>query len=202
MSDWTEFTEAVPWFLNDDAVVKVGKRRAPRGFSPAAAKLFPRLAELLAMGSVTDVSVDGIAYELVAWNSFGGDRFGWLCLRRRQQCLGVFMRTIEICLHLLGASSNVSTPQSALARPAPDGHRQSSAARRVSADLLRSFATTWSPPERCVPPAAREVLHDFAGELFRRWSPQRWAESPVPEFSGMAFGSPSACAASVDPQIA
>jgi hypothetical protein len=80
MNDWTEFTEAVPWFLNDDAVVKVGKRRAPRAFSPAAAKLFPRLAELLAMGSVMDVSVDGIAYELVAWTSSDGDRFGWLCL--------------------------------------------------------------------------------------------------------------------------
>ena len=81
MNDWVEFTEAVPWFLNRDAAVEVATRRKTRTLSPLAATLFPPLAKLLAMGSVTEVSVNGRQYELVAWDSTNGHRFGWLCLR-------------------------------------------------------------------------------------------------------------------------
>jgi hypothetical protein len=81
MSDWTAFTEAVPWFLDRDAAVEVATGRKTRTLWPLAATLFPTLAKLLALGSVTDVSVNGTQYELVAWDSTHGDRFGWLCLR-------------------------------------------------------------------------------------------------------------------------
>jgi hypothetical protein len=80
MSDWAAFVEAVPWFLDRDAAVEVGTRRKTRPLSPLAATLFPHLAELLAMASVTDVSVNGGRYELLAWDSSDGDRLGWLCL--------------------------------------------------------------------------------------------------------------------------
>jgi hypothetical protein len=80
MNDWTAFTEAVPWFLDRDAAVEVGPRRRTRTLSPLAATLFPPLAELLATAAVTRVSVNGILYELLAWDSSDGDRFGWLCL--------------------------------------------------------------------------------------------------------------------------
>jgi hypothetical protein len=80
MSDWAAFAESIPWFLDPDAVVQVATRRLPRTLSPLAATLFPRLAELLAMASVTDVSVNGARYELVAWGSSDGGRLGWLCL--------------------------------------------------------------------------------------------------------------------------
>ena len=80
MSDWAAFTEAVPWFLDRDAAVEVTTRRETRTLSPVAATLFPHLAKLLAMASVTDVSVKGARYELLAWDSPEGNRVGWLCL--------------------------------------------------------------------------------------------------------------------------
>jgi hypothetical protein len=80
MSDWAAFTEAVPWFLNRDAALAVARRRESRALSSIAATLFPQLAELLSMASVTDVSVNGARYDLLAWDSSEGDRLGWLCL--------------------------------------------------------------------------------------------------------------------------
>jgi hypothetical protein len=79
MKDWDVFTEAVPWFLDRNAAVEVGAGRKTRALSSLGATLFPSLAKLLAMGSVTDVCVDGTQFELVAWDSTNGDRFGWLC---------------------------------------------------------------------------------------------------------------------------
>jgi hypothetical protein len=80
MSDWAAFTEAIPWFLNQGAAVKVDTRHETRSLSPLVGSLFPALAELLALASFTDVSVNDTRYELVAWDSSDGDRFGWLCL--------------------------------------------------------------------------------------------------------------------------
>jgi hypothetical protein len=80
MSDWAAFSEAVPWFLDPGADVQVVPRQLPSTLPPLAATLFPRLAELLAMATVTDVSINGARYELVAWDSADGDRMGWLCL--------------------------------------------------------------------------------------------------------------------------
>jgi hypothetical protein len=62
MSDWAAFTEAVPWFLDQDADVEVATRRKTGTLSPLVTTLFPSLAELLAMASVTDVSVNGTRY--------------------------------------------------------------------------------------------------------------------------------------------
>jgi hypothetical protein len=80
MSDWTAFTEAVPWFLERNAAVEVSAARKTRTLSPPVATLYPRLAELLAKASITDVSVNGTRYELLGWDSEDGDRLGWLCL--------------------------------------------------------------------------------------------------------------------------
>jgi len=80
MSDWAAFTEAVPWFLDRDAAVEVSASRKTRTLPPSAATLYPRLAELFAKASITDVSVNGTRYELLAWDSLHDDRLGWLCL--------------------------------------------------------------------------------------------------------------------------
>src|SRR5260370_5593073 len=80
MSDWATFTESVPWFLNRDAVVNISAPRKRHALSPSAAALFPHLGKLLAKASVTDISVNGASYELLAWGSRDGDRMGWLCL--------------------------------------------------------------------------------------------------------------------------
>jgi hypothetical protein len=80
MSDWAAFADAVPWFLDQDAAVEVAALGRRRALSPLPATLFPHLAKLLAMASVTDVSVNGTRYELLGWDSPRGDRLGWLCL--------------------------------------------------------------------------------------------------------------------------
>jgi hypothetical protein len=80
ISDWAVFTEAVPCFLDRSAVVEVTTRRTTGALSELAATLFPHLADLLAKAAVTDVSVNGRRYELLAWDSPDGDRLGWLCL--------------------------------------------------------------------------------------------------------------------------
>jgi hypothetical protein len=80
MSDWAAFTEAVPWFVDRAGAVEVSSGRKRRALSPSAAALFPRLVELFAKASVTDVSVKGSRYELLAWDSRDDDRMGWLCL--------------------------------------------------------------------------------------------------------------------------
>lgn len=80
MSDWAAFTESVPWFLDRDAAVEVCAPRKSHALSPLAATLFPQLGRLLVEALVTDVAVNGVRYELLAWDSPDGDRLGWLCL--------------------------------------------------------------------------------------------------------------------------
>lgn len=80
MSDWAAFTESVPWFLDRDAAVQASAPRKRHALTPLAATLFPHLGRLLAKASVTDVSVNGARYELLAWDSRNGNRFGWLCM--------------------------------------------------------------------------------------------------------------------------
>jgi hypothetical protein len=60
--------------------VEVDTRREMQTQSPWVAASFPHLAELLALASVTDVSVNATRYELLVWDSSDGDRVGWLCL--------------------------------------------------------------------------------------------------------------------------
>src|ERR1700752_3136335 len=80
MSDWAAFTESVPWFLDRNAAVELSSSRKSRELSSVAATLFPQLGRLMAEALVTDVAVNGVRYELLAWDSPNGDRMGWLCL--------------------------------------------------------------------------------------------------------------------------
>jgi len=80
MSDWDAFIDSVPWFLKRGHTAEVSDRRKMPALSDAVATLFPSLAKLFAKAAVTDVSIDNARYELLAWDSVNGDRFGWLCL--------------------------------------------------------------------------------------------------------------------------
>ncbi len=80
MSDWAAFIESVPWFLNRDAAVEFSPPRTRDALSPSVASLFPQLERLLSESQITDVVVNGLRYELLAWDSPNGDRLGWLCL--------------------------------------------------------------------------------------------------------------------------
>ncbi len=79
MNDWAIFVEYVPWFLDRDATVEIGAQRKMGPLSPLLPTIFPTLAELLEMASLTEVSINGSRFELLAWDSHDGDRLGWLC---------------------------------------------------------------------------------------------------------------------------
>lgn len=79
MNDWENFLAAVPWFVDRAAAVELFRQHEPRRLAPSSVQLFPSLAKLLATALRTDVSVNGARYELLAWDSHDGDRFGWLC---------------------------------------------------------------------------------------------------------------------------
>ncbi len=79
MDDWENFLEAVPWFVERNAAVEVFRQHEPHRLAQSSVRLFPSLAKLLARALRTDVAVNGARYELFAWDSRDGDRFGWLC---------------------------------------------------------------------------------------------------------------------------
>lgn len=79
MNDWARFVEAVPWFVDRGAAVEVASQRKARALPPSIVPLFPYLGKLLEMASLTDVSVNGARYELLAWDSDDRGRLGWLC---------------------------------------------------------------------------------------------------------------------------
>ncbi|RKT84590.1 hypothetical protein SAMN05421805_103529 [Saccharopolyspora antimicrobica] len=78
MSDWEQFLDRVPWF-GGTAVAGEAKPWT-RGPVPG----LPALSALLGSATVTPVSEDGEAYELLTWGP-PEDRRGWLCHPPRQE---------------------------------------------------------------------------------------------------------------------
>ena len=76
MRDWQRFLEEVTWFLTPGESARVGDTLP---WSRGAVERLPQLSRLLATATVTPVSVDGRAYELLAWGP-SDSRRGWLCL--------------------------------------------------------------------------------------------------------------------------
>jgi len=76
MRDWERFLEEVTWFLAPGESASVGDTLP---WSRGAVERLPQLSRLLAAATVTPVSVEGRAYELLAWGP-SDSRRGWLCL--------------------------------------------------------------------------------------------------------------------------
>ncbi len=86
MSDWDEFSNAVPWFLAGFASVQTEPEVAAAGVidvgSPFA-DTFPDLANLLTSARITPVTLQARRrpprrYRLFAWQRTNGRPFGWL----------------------------------------------------------------------------------------------------------------------------
>jgi hypothetical protein len=75
MSDWRQFCQEVPWFLQPGERAVVGDAQP---WTRGAVDNLPELSALLATATLTPVSVGDQNYELLAWGSVG-DRHGWLC---------------------------------------------------------------------------------------------------------------------------
>lgn len=80
MSDWDQFTSDISWYTRNNEVVQVGETREGCALSKAASDMFPQLSKLLSSASVTEVSVNDVQYELLAWDFTEAKRTGWLCL--------------------------------------------------------------------------------------------------------------------------
>ncbi len=80
MHDWDNFIETIPWFVDAGAIVRVSKPCDGLHLPSSVAAIFPSLAHLLAQSRVTPVSVNDVAYQLLAWDTADGQRMGWLCL--------------------------------------------------------------------------------------------------------------------------
>jgi hypothetical protein len=76
MRDWQRFLEEVSWFLAPGGSASVGDTLP---WSRGPVERLPQLSRLLAAATVTPVSVEGRAYELLAWGP-PDSRRGWLCL--------------------------------------------------------------------------------------------------------------------------
>jgi hypothetical protein len=76
MRDWQRFREEVPWFLAPGEAARDGDSLP---WSRRAVERLPKLSHLLVAATVTPISVDGRAYELLAWGP-SDNRRGWLCL--------------------------------------------------------------------------------------------------------------------------
>jgi hypothetical protein len=74
--DWDLFTREVTWFVSPGATVDVGESHSWRRGDLAD---LPEVSALLGASLVTPVTVDGTAYELLAWGP-ADDRRGWLSL--------------------------------------------------------------------------------------------------------------------------
>ena len=76
MRDWQRFLDEASWFLASGESASVGDSLPwPRG----PVEGLPQLNRLLTAATVTPVSVEGRAYELLAWGR-SDSRRGWLCL--------------------------------------------------------------------------------------------------------------------------
>jgi hypothetical protein len=74
VSDWERFVDEVSWFVTPGQDVVVG---GPAAWVREPVDGLPVLSALLAGATVTPVSVDGVAYELLAWGD-ADKRRGWL----------------------------------------------------------------------------------------------------------------------------
>lgn len=79
MNDWDTFIQSTPWFVDVGANVRVLEPRDGLELPSPVAVVFPTLARLLAQSLVSPVSVNDLAYQLVAWDNAAGQRMGWLC---------------------------------------------------------------------------------------------------------------------------
>jgi hypothetical protein len=75
MTDWEQFLHEVQWFLRPGASTTVGEAQP---WTRGSIHDMPELSALLDSATLTPVSVEGSAYELLAWGS-PDDRRGWLC---------------------------------------------------------------------------------------------------------------------------
>ena len=80
MTDWQEFCEAIPWFLNHDAKVKVSEESSQLTFSINIENQLPLLTQLLKRATVTGITIENVNYNLLAWDSLDSHRLGWLSL--------------------------------------------------------------------------------------------------------------------------
>ncbi len=79
MHDWDIFVDVVPWFVDADANVELSEPRDGLPLPAPVAAKFPVLADLLDRSRVTPLSVNGMPYQLLAWDGAEGQRLGWLC---------------------------------------------------------------------------------------------------------------------------
>jgi hypothetical protein len=75
MDAWAQFLAEVAWFLKPGQTATVGEQQP---WSRGSIRALPELSALLESATLTAVSVDGNAYELLAWGS-KEHRRGWLC---------------------------------------------------------------------------------------------------------------------------
>lgn len=75
MRDWDQFLEETSWFLQPGVAATVSKERP---WSRGGVTGLPNLSALLALTTVTPVSIAGTEYELLAWGPQHA-RQGWLC---------------------------------------------------------------------------------------------------------------------------
>lgn len=76
MDDWEQFTAAISWLLDPGQAADVGE---PSPWRRGAVPSLPVLSRLLEAATLTPISVDDRAYELVTWGQ-PESRRGWLCL--------------------------------------------------------------------------------------------------------------------------
>ena len=79
MSDWSAFTESVPWFVDAGQSVTIDDSRSRITTSAAFQGRFPILASLLNSARATRVTIGSTEYDLIGWDSDDGFSIGWLC---------------------------------------------------------------------------------------------------------------------------
>ena len=79
MNDWLEFIKDVSWFAKPSDAISLTGTQEGYHLSLEACEIFPDLAKLLRLATVTDISLNDKKYRLLAWNSKSGERTGWLC---------------------------------------------------------------------------------------------------------------------------
>jgi hypothetical protein len=91
VGDWDWFLDEAPWFLQPGDTAAVGQEQqwTRRGVDDLI-----ELSALLAAATLTPVSVEGNAYELLAWGPTDNRR-GWLCLPPRDSDGEAVPRTHE-----------------------------------------------------------------------------------------------------------
>lgn len=136
MSDWARFVDEVSWFVEPGQTVIVGDA-LPWSRPPIAG--LPVLSGLLRSTTLTPVSVEGKAYELLAWG-LPESRRGWLCLPPRDGDAIVEIHKLfwQVCggiVETFGAPATWWSNQ--------DEVLTANAAGLQVADVLTSYAWIW-----------------------------------------------------------